>query len=81
MKGKVYKSNVRPAVIYGSERWCLRENKATILRRPKRSMVRAKCGVKLVDKTNTEDLMDMLGLKKAACHTPFVIILISQNFS
>ena len=28
-------------------------------------MVRAICGVKLVDKRNTEEWMDMLGLKKA----------------
>ena len=29
-------------------------------------MVRVMCNVKLVDKRNTEDLMDMLGLKEAA---------------
>ena len=46
--------------------WCLRENKVVILRRAKRSMVRVMCGVKLVNKRNTEELMDMLGLKEAA---------------
>ena len=44
----------------------LRENKVVILRRAERSMVRAMCSVKLVDNRNTEELMDMLGLKKAA---------------
>ena len=63
MKGKVYKSYVRSPILYGSEKWSLRENKAAILRRVERSMVRAMCGVKLVDKRNTEELMDMLGLK------------------
>ena len=29
-------------------------------------MVRAMCDVKFVDERNTEELMDMLGLKKAA---------------
>ena len=29
-------------------------------------MVRTTCGVKLVDKRNTEELVDILGLKKAA---------------
>ena len=29
-------------------------------------MVRAMCGIKLVNKRHTEKLMDMLGLKKAA---------------
>ena len=46
--------------------WCLRENEVTILRRAKRYMVRAMCGVKLVDNRNTEELIEMLGLKEAA---------------
>ena len=66
MKGKIYKSYVRSAMLYGSEMYCLRENKAAILRRAERSMVRVMCGVKLEDKRNTEELMDMLGLKEAA---------------
>ena len=64
MKGKVYKSYVRSAMLYGSKTWHLRENEVAILRAEK-SMVRAMCGVKLVDKRNTVELMDMLGLKKA----------------
>ena len=35
-----------------------------ILRRTKRAIVRSMCGVKLVDRKNTEELMEMLGLKK-----------------
>ena len=46
--------------------WCLRKNEIAILRRAERSMVRVMCSVKLVDKKNTENLMDMLGLKEAA---------------
>ena len=46
IKGKVCKSYARLAMLYGSE--------VTILRRAERSMVRAMCGVKLVDKKNTE---------------------------
>ena len=34
-------SYVRSAMLYGSETWCLRENKVAILRRVTRSMVRA----------------------------------------
>ena len=59
MKGKVYKSYVRSAMLYGSETWCLRENKVAILRRAEKSMVSAMCGVKSVDKKNTVELMDM----------------------
>ena len=51
-------------VLYGSEIWCLRENKMAIFRRPERAMVRAMCGAKLMEKKRTEDLMEMLGLKE-----------------
>ena len=64
MKGMVYQSCVRSAMLYGSETWCLRESEMAILRRTERAMVRSLCGVKLVDRKNTEELMEMLGLKK-----------------
>ena len=66
MKGRVYQTCVRPATLYGSETWCLRESEMGTLRRTERAMVRAMCGVKLVDKRNTTELMDMLGLRVAA---------------
>ena len=47
LKGAVYKSYVRPAILYGSEAWCLKENEMGILRRTERSMVRVMCGVQL----------------------------------
>ena len=53
-------------MLYGSKAWCLRENEVAILRRAERSMTRAMASVKLIDKRNTEELMDMLGLKEAA---------------
>ena len=64
MKGMVYLSSVRSAMLYGSETWCLRENEMIILRRTERAIVRSMRGVKLVDRKNTEDLMKMLGLKE-----------------
>ena len=36
----------------------------TILRGTERTVVRAMCGAKLMEKKRTEDLMDMLGLKE-----------------
>ena len=45
MKGMVYRSSVRSAMLYGSETWCLRESEMAILR-TERSMVRSMCGVK-----------------------------------
>ena len=64
MKGIVYRSFVRSAMLYGSGTWCLRENEMIILRRTERAMVRSMCGVKLVDRKNTEDLLKVLGLKE-----------------
>ena len=64
IKGMVYRSCVRLTMLYGSETWCLRESEMAILRRTIRAMVRSMCGVKLVDRKDTEELIEMLGLKK-----------------
>ena len=55
-------------MLYESETWCLRENEVlvAILRRAERSMVRVISNVKLVDKRNIVELMEMLGLKEVA---------------
>ena len=63
MKVKVYRSCVISAILYGSETWCLKENKKAILRRTERALLRAMCGQKVVDRKTTEEQMDMLGLK------------------
>jgi len=62
LKEKVYHSSVQSAMLYGSETWCLNEKEVTILRRTERAMLRAMCGVKLMDRKSTKDLMNMLGL-------------------
>ena len=46
--------------------WCLRKNKVAILRRAERSMLKSICSMKLVDKRNTNKLIDMLRFKEAA---------------
>ena len=45
MKGKIYKSCVRSAMLNGSEAWCLSEKEMAILRRTERAMIRAMCDV------------------------------------
>ena len=45
MKGRIYQSCIRSAMLYGSEKWCLRENEMAILRRTEKAMMRAMCGV------------------------------------
>ena len=52
-------------MLYGSEAWCLREKEMAILKRTERAMIRAMCGVKLLDRRNSEELMDMLGIKES----------------
>ena len=60
----VYKQYVRPAILYGSEAWCLKESEMGILQRTERSMVRAMCGAQLKDRKRSTDLMLMLGLNE-----------------
>ena len=50
LKWVVYRNYVRPAILYGSEAWCLKESEMGILRKTERSMVRAMCGVQLKDR-------------------------------
>ena len=49
LKGAVYKSYLRPAILYGSESWCLKESWMIILGRTERSLVRAMRRVNLKD--------------------------------
>ena len=47
-----------------SERRCLRKNERAILKRTEKSVIRAMCGVKLIKKRRSEELMELLGLKE-----------------
>ena len=58
----VYKSYIRPAMLCGSEAWCLKDSEMGILQVTERSIVRAMCGVQLKDRNRSTDLMLMLGL-------------------
>ena len=49
LKGAAYKSYVMPAILYGSEAWCMKESQVGILRRTEISMMRAMFGVELMD--------------------------------
>ena len=52
-------------MLYGSEAWCLREKEMAIVRRMETAMIRAMCDVKLIDQRNSEELMNMLGIKES----------------
>ena len=62
MKERIYQSYIRSAMLYGSETWCLRENKMAILR-TKKAMMRAMCKVKVIEKRTNQELMSLLSLK------------------
>ena len=62
MKGGIYQSCVKSAKLYGSETWCLRENEMAVLRTEK-AMTRAMCGVKLIEKKRSQELVSLQGLK------------------
>ena len=47
LKEAVYKGYVKPAIMYGSGAWCLKESDMGILLRTERSMVRAMYGEQL----------------------------------
>ena len=49
-KRAVYKSSVRPAILYGSEVWCLKESEMGVLQRTERFTVRVMCEVQLRQK-------------------------------
>ena len=57
-------------MLYGSEEWCLRKKEMSILRRTKKAMIQAMCGVKLLDQRNSKKLMDMLGVKESLDRMP-----------
>ena len=64
LKGAVYGSYVRPAIQCEREAWCLKESDMEILQRTARSLVRAMCGVLLIDGKRSTDLMFLLGLSE-----------------
>ena len=51
---------VRSAILYKSETWCSREREVVLLKRIERAMMKAMCRVKLIDRKNTKELMQML---------------------
>ena len=63
IKKRIYQSYVRSAMLYGSERWCLRENEMTILRRAKKATMRAMCKIKVIEKRTSQELASLLSLK------------------
>ena len=67
LKGAVYKSYVRPAILYGSEAWRLKDSEIGILRRTEIFVVREMCGVQLNHRKISTHMMFMLSVSEAIC--------------
>ena len=63
MKERNYQSCIRSEMLYRSETWCLRENEMAILRRTEKAVMRAMCGVKMIEKRRNQELMSLLSSK------------------
>ena len=68
LKGTVYKSCVKSAILYRSEVWHLEESKMLLLHSTERSTVRAIFGVQLNDRKRANVLTVLLGLDETVKH-------------
>ena len=66
VKGKVYRTMVRPVLIYGSEAWTLRRREEERLERTKMRMLRWILGLTLRDRKRNDEIRRILGV---ACIT------------
>ena len=62
VRGHVYSTCVRAAMLHGSETWGPKADELQRLRRNDRAMVRWICGVRPQDNVNSDDLLAKLGL-------------------
>ena len=62
VKGRVYNSCVRAAMLHGSETWGPLSDDLKRLRRNDRAMIRWVCGVRHLHETSSEALLEKLGL-------------------
>ena len=56
IKGKVYKTMIRPVMIYGAEAWALRKKEEELLERTEMRMLRWIMGISLKDHQRNEDI-------------------------
>src|SRR6218665_4085022 len=66
IKGKVYKSMIRPVMMYGAEAWTLTRKEEELLVRAEMRMLQWILGVSLRDRRRNENIREVLGV---ACIT------------
>ena len=63
LKGKLYATCVRSAMIYGSETWTMNVEQQRRLERAEMRMVRWMCGVSLRERKTSDELRRMMGIE------------------
>ena len=62
LRMKIYKSVVRPVLLYGAEAWSLRKKEEGILERTEMRMVRWIAGISMLERRQSEDIRRMCGI-------------------
>jgi hypothetical protein len=62
LKGKIYRTMIRPVMIYGAEAWMLRGREEELLERTEMRMLRWILGASLKDKRRNEDIRKAVGV-------------------
>ena len=60
--GKIYRTVIRPTMIYGAESWALRKQDEQLLHRTEMKMLRRICGVTLLDKRSNDMIRRLAGV-------------------
>lgn len=61
VKGKVYKTMIRPVLLYGAEAWSVRRKEELLLEKTEMRMLWWILGVTLRDKKRSEDIRQVVG--------------------
>ena len=62
LKIKIYKTIVRPVLLYGAETWALRRKEEGLLERTEMRMVRWIAGISLLERRESKDIRKMCGI-------------------
>ena len=62
LKGKFYRTAIRPAMLYGSECWAAKKQNGNKMRVAEMRMLRGMCGKTLKDRVRNEDIRAMVGV-------------------
>ena len=62
LKLKIYKTIIRPVLLYGGETWALRKKEEQLLERTEMRMIRWMAGISLRERMESEDIRRMCGI-------------------